>query len=87
MFIKQITATIRYIPNCWITICAKMHGRSYTEYLRTSYSGDFEPKPCTFQWRVAWALEPFFEPIPLNWLKIKKMEPNVSHEDIVFMTS
>ena len=54
---------------------------------RTSYCGDFEPKPCTFQWRVARALEPFFEPIPLNWLKIKKMEPNVSHEDIVFMTS
>ena len=55
--------------------------------LRTSHCGDFEPKPCTFQWRVARALEPFFEPIPLNWLKIKKMEPNVSHEDIVFMTS
>ena len=57
------------------------------EKIRTSHCGDFEPKPCTFQWRVARALEPFFEPIPLNWLKIKKMEPNVSHEDIVFMTS
>ena len=54
---------------------------------RTSYCEDFEPKPRSFQWRVARALEPFFEPIPLNRLRMKKIEPNVSHEDIFFMTS
>ena len=57
------------------------------EKLRTSYCEDFEPKPRSFQWRVARALEPFFEPIPLNRLRMKKIEPNVSHEDIFFMTS
>ena len=55
--------------------------------IRTSHCKDFEPKPRSFQWRVARALEPFFEPIPLNRLRMKKIEPNVSHEDIFFMTS